>query len=144
MPYGSLYLRKFSAFEEYIFLRVNCIHKLIHCLLVSYTFNNLQIKFSAFDRNYLMYYSLFEGKGKRFFRYLLRRESLCFKGMFSLKPAVVKKNNWAFFLIWLKESFTREIYKNVKSASGIYNRFCSSCDKISKPSVTWRDIDSSI
>lgn len=37
-----------------------------------------------------MYYSLFEGKGKRFFRYLLRRESLCFKGMFSLKPGVVK------------------------------------------------------
>lgn len=37
--------------------------------------------------------------------------------MFSLKPAVVKKDNWAFFLIWLKESFTREIYKNVKSAS---------------------------
>ena len=35
--------------------------------------------------------------------------------MFSLKPAVVKKDNWAFSLIWLKESFTREIYKNVKA-----------------------------
>ena len=91
-------IRRFIFTERFCFRRIHISSgylypQIIHYLLVSYTFNNLQIKFSTFDRNYYMYYSLFEGKGKRFFRYLLRRKGLCFKGMLSLKPDVDNRVN---------------------------------------------------